>query len=247
MFRKFIKILFPSFRLHNYRTVHFAFSLLFIFAGFMGMASVVSKNSSYVKIITSATQIETGSKFSVDVFAYADIPVNTIDIAISFPEKSVMVLGIDRGESVVTLWTRDPYVEGGTVFLQGGTYRKGFVGEHKIATINLRALAPGKAEFVVANMQLLAGNGKGTAVAVNDHYANTSAYIYDTGTIANVIKVDTAGLLVTDVDGDGKVTFSDISIFMVGWFNNQKYDFNGDGLMTLKDFSLLLTSFFTQK
>ena len=242
-FKKYFPFLFPR----NYRTVHFAFSLMFLLVGFLGMAAVVTKDSSYIKITTSANQIEAGSLFSVDVFAYASTPVNAVDIAVTFPNEFVEVLGIDRGESVITLWTKDPYVKNGTVYLEGGTYRKGFIGEHKIATLKLKAKMTGKAEFLVTNAKLLAGDGKGTEVAVSDTLANASAYIYDTGTDPKTINATANTILLTDVDDDGTVTFNDISAFMVSWLSGgPRYDFNNDGRMSFNDFSILLAVYFYQ-
>ena len=74
-------------------------------------------------------------------------PVNAVDISVTFSPDQVEILGIDRGQSVITLWTEDPHVEGNAVIMRGGTYAKGFVGEHKIATLKVRAKASGKAMF----------------------------------------------------------------------------------------------------
>lgn len=245
--RDLVQKIFPTIMGRNYRTVHFAFSFLAVFIAVMGMASVISQTKSYIRITTSATQIETGTKFSVDVYAFASTPVNAITIGITFPNAAVEVLGIDRGESVITIWTKAPYVDNGTVYLEGGTYRKGFIGEHKIATIKLMAKMPGKAEFVVTNAKLLAGDGKGTPVATDESLANASAYIYDTGTNPNTINGTANAILLTDIDGDNKVTFKDITAFMMSWIHGGvRYDFNNDGYMTIRDFSILLATYFYQ-
>ncbi len=91
---------------------------------------------------------------------------------------------------------------------------------------------------------LLAGDGRGTELSTN---INTQGKI--TLAIAAEGSDSIAGeatiLLLTDIDGDGAVTLSDISSFMVEWFKqNNRYDFDSDGMMNFKDFSIILANYF---
>lgn len=247
MFRNVTQYIQSLFLRTRYPTIRYAFSFLFLFAAVAGAAAVISKDSSYVRIAVPSTTIAAGSEFSVDVYAYAGSPVNAIDIAIAVPADFVEVLGIDRGESVITLWTQDPYIEDGSVILRGGTYRKGFIGEHKIATINLRAVTDGKAEFLVRDAVLLAGDGKGTPIAVADDSAVSSLYIYPPGEESENIAAEATLVLLTDINNDGTVSLSDISSFMASWYGSgPQHDFNNDGKMTIRDFSIILAVYFTQ-
>ncbi len=244
--KSLVTFLFPTAILRNSRTVHYAFSFLFLFAALMGMAAVVSHDLSAIKIVASAPSVERGTVFSIDVLVSASTPVNAVTITLQFPPDQVEVLGVDRGESVLTLWTSDPKVENGTVFLEGGTYKKGFIGEHKIATINVRALKAGKATFATGDIKLLAGDGKGTVVKTNTTAGTLSTAIFEPGSDPSALVATGAVVVVTDLDGDGVVSLRDISSFMASWSNGgEVYDFNRDGKMTFRDFSILLSDFFT--
>lgn len=241
--------IFPTAVLRNSKTVQYAFSFMFIFAAILGMAAVVSTNESTIKIVSSAESVERGKQFSVDVMVRATTPVNAVDIEIAFPKDQIEIVGIDRGESVLTLWTADPKVDSGVVYLQGGTYQRGFIGEHKIATINVKALKNGQATFIPKTIRLLAGDGKGTLVPARTDDSAYNTAIYDPGTTPPPATLKGGGevFVVTDVDNDGKVTLRDISSFMGSWANGGVvYDFNNDGAMTFRDFSIILSDFFTK-
>ena len=138
----------------------FSFSLLGALI-FLGANAITSQNVSYIKIIGDKSMIKAGDQFSLHVYAYAHVPVNAVDISLTFKESAVEVIGVDKGQSVLTIWTQEPTAENGKVILRGGTFKKGFLGEHKIATVELKAKQSGESKFFADNVQLLAGDGKG--------------------------------------------------------------------------------------
>jgi hypothetical protein len=220
------------------------FSLFSVLA-LLGAAVISSTEVSHVKLVVNQPTVEAGQRFSVDIFAYAHVPVNAVDITLRFDSQVVEVVEIDRGQSVLTIWTEDPIIKNNQVILRGGTFRRGFIGEHKIATIDLKAKKTGKSDFATENVALLAGDGKGTPVKLAElSDSKVSLYIYDENTNPANIGVDVRVVVVTDVDGDGEVTLKDVSVFMTSWARQDKvFDFNGDGKMTFKDFSILLADF----
>ena len=237
-------------------TVRFAFPLVFAFTALIGTAALLDSSGSYIHIESSTQTVKAGESFTIDVFAFAHVPVNAIDIKLRFPKEYVEIQGIDTGESVITLWTQEPIVENDTVILRGGTFRKGFRGDHKIATINAVAVETGLAQISVGEVLLLAGDGSGSKVAVtpNDDTSRT-VYIADaTGQFPDGTPADTGSvalqgnvtiLVVTDIDNDGQVTLTDISRFMAEWRSRGVvYDFNGDGQMTFRDFGIILAHYF---
>lgn len=223
----------------------FSFSLLGVLL-FLGAAAITSGTVSYIKLEASETTILAGERFQLDVYAYAHVPVNAVDITLRFESDAVEVLSVDKGQSVLTIWTEEPIIEKDKVVLRGGTFRKGFVGEHKIATIELKAKQSGQSEFAAANVVLLAGDGRGSAVSVGESDdSKVSLYVYDENTSPENIGVDVAVSIITDIDGDGKVSLKDISSFMGAWTSRSHvYDFNGDGRMTFRDFSIILADAF---
>ena len=250
LFRRLLNQIFPTLGLKNSPTVRYAFSFLFLFAAIAGIAAVSSSKGSYIKVVSSSTTVEVNTQFKLDVYVYADAPINAVDISLLYPQSQVEVLGIDKGESVITLWTEEPYVEGGAVILRGGTYKRGFVGEHKIATITLKAKTTGAAQFLTGTVSLLAGDGKGTSVKADTTRAKIVTTIFPAGEKpADTTKLEGAVsfVVVTDIDGDGAVSLVDISSFMANWTSKERqFDFNNDGKMTFKDFSILLYDYFAK-
>lgn len=228
-------------------TVRTMFSFATI-AFFLGAALITSTEASYIKLKTSTAVVEAGERFTVDVYAYAHVPVNAVDVTLKFQNDAVTVRGVDKGQSVLTLWTEEPIIKNGEVILRGGTYRKGFLGEHKIATIELEAKKTGESEVIAKNVQLLAGDGKGTPVSVAESVDSTlSVYIIDENEDPANIAVSVVVDIKTDIDGDGNVGIRDISAFMGAWSSSSTdkiYDFNEDGKMSFKDFSIILAAAF---
>jgi hypothetical protein len=226
--------------------VRYMFSAAFGITILLAATVITSTDASYIRLEPSKTTIENGEFFSLDVYAFAHVPVNAVDITLRFDENTVEVLGVNKGQSVLTIWTQEPVIEADKVVLRGGTFRRGFLNEHKIATINLRARNTGQSTVSAAEVMLLAGDGKGSSVSVAESLnSNVSLYIYDENTDSDSIGVDIRVNIVTDIDGDGKVTLKDVSVFMSAWTKKTKiFDFNGDGRMTFRDFSIILADFF---
>jgi hypothetical protein len=233
--------------------VRYAFPLIFAFAVFLGASAVVSTDKSYIHLESSASSVKAGDTFHINVYVKAVVPINAVDISLEFPKEQITITGIDTGESVITLWAKDPYVQGNKVIMQGGTFRRGFSGDHLIATINAKATQSGLAQFTTSDVVLLAGDGTGGKVTVSKNAKDaTSLYITkEDGTFTKPsdsgvgIKANVSVALVTDIDGDGKVTLTDISSFMGAWSTKTiTYDFNGDGAMTFRDFGIILADSF---
>lgn len=224
-------------------TVRYAFPIVFTTLAILGAALILPTNASYVRLESSTKNVKAGEKFSVNVFVGAHSPVNAVDIALSYPSNQIKINGIDTGQSVITLWTQQPYVEGGKVIMRGGTFRKGFLGEHLIAKIDATALKSGSAEFKASNIQMLAGDGTGSEVKVADN--DDQSLVILVGTEDGEIIAEASVYINTDIDGDGKVGMNDILAFMSAWSNRQViYDFNKDNRMNFRDFGIILSDSF---
>lgn len=243
MWQWFIHSISSSFTRNEKTTVRYAFPIVALTALFAGLAAVSTQNGSYISITTSQSNVQADETFTIEVKANAHVPVNAVDIVIDYPEEHIQIEGIDIGTSVITLWTEKPYARNGNVYLRGGVFQKGFLGEHTIARIRAKATATGLAYVNLESASLVAGDGKGTTVQV-EKISDTQTRIYVSaadGSLEGTATID----IVTDLDGDGSVSLADISAFMGAWFSKSKtFDFNGDGRMTFKDFSILLADSF---
>ena len=241
MHTRFLGILYRSYKHTRARTVKYTFSIATV-AVFSLMAAVLLTNdTSYIRLDTPTESVSAGERFAVDVYAGAQTSVNAIDVAVRFPAALVEVAGIDTGESVISIWTEDPYVKNNAVILQGGTFRRGFVGEHLIARINLIAKVDGTAEFSVEDTTFLAGDGSGSEV---ENIAETPVLVVNVGE-EGVLAGDIELTFLTDIDGDGDVSINDIQTFIGAWQERRwVYDFNADRKMNFTDFAIILADSF---
>lgn len=252
LIKKIIYFFCSTCRPNSSSTVRYAFPLIFTAVAFLGASALVSDNKSYIHLKSSTSAVRSGETFQIDVFAYTHVAVNAVDIKLEFPKDQISIMGIDTGDSVITLWTQDPYVKNNAVIFQGGTFRKGFIGNHKIATINAKATQTGLAQFSAEDVMLLAGDGSGSKVTVSETgKENTSLYIADeSGEFTKLpdsvgLKATASIVIITDIDGDGIVTLADVSRFMSAWSSRLiVYDFNGDGAMSFRDFGIILADSF---
>lgn len=226
-------------------TVRFAFPLFFGSVALF-LASATASNLSMVKIFAPESAVKVGQAYTVDIFVEATVPVNAIDLEIKFPSELVDITAINQKQSVITTWKDQPSIGNGTVRLTGGTFKRGFLGEHFIVTLKVVPKRVGRAEFSVSYAELLAGDGTGQSVAINRQAAESRSflYIYDDKTPIEEVKTALGVAETVDINGDGKVTLQDISIFLSNWRSKESlYDFNNDGKMDLRDFSILLTRY----
>ncbi len=244
MIHALLQFLFGDISSRQYRTVRYAFHIIILSAIVAGLANVSSTNQSYITLTPSKKTVAEGEEFSIDVIATVHVPVNAVDLVVSYPESKVSIQGIDTGTSVITLWTQEPYAENGSVYMRGGTFRKGFIGEHTIARINAKAVQKGDVSIFVKDSQLVAGDGEGSVVSVSENQSSDEAQIIVMGEDGNITGEAELSIM-TDTDGDGDVDIVDVSAFMSAWFTKEyTYDFNNDGKMTFRDFSIILADSF---
>lgn len=243
MLRFLITLLYPQYTNTHHTTVRYAFSFVFLAFLVAGFAAVITNEGSYVTFKVSDTEVAMQQEFTIDVIAFAHVPVNAIDITLTYGEDDLVIESIDTGTSVITLWTEPPYARDGKIYLRGGTFRKGFVGEHTIARIRAHAETSGEARIVLSDTQFVAGDGKGTNVDVSP--LDTDSVKISVSGDDGLLSASAEVAVVTDMDGDNDVDLADIAKFMTAWFSRSNtHDFDGDGRMTFKDFSIILASSF---
>src|SRR3989338_1201409 len=105
-------------------TVKYMFPLVLGFAAIFA-ASVVSTESSYIKLVPSANTVLQGERFTIDVYASAHVPVNALDVTIDFSMDKVEILSVDKSQSVLTIWTQEPEITANTISFGGicGNFR----------------------------------------------------------------------------------------------------------------------------
>jgi len=165
-------------------TVRYMFPAVLGTAAAFGLLALSGSSSgSYAFLETNTQTVESGEVFAVSVVAAAAVPVNAIQLEVNFPSDKLEVFSLDRGQSVITIWTEDPVIENTFVKLSGGTFRRGFIGEHELATINFRALETGQYNVSLGDVNFFAGDGEGTPIDIAQSPDTSLAFFtYDENT-----------------------------------------------------------------
>src|SRR5690348_14484735 len=103
-------------------TIRYMFPLIVATFGLLG-ATYLSGGGSYVVLTPTPAYVEAGGEVEIRVEAITASPVNTVDIEVAFPEV-LKPISVEKGGSVITLWTIEPKIEGNKVTLRGGVFRK---------------------------------------------------------------------------------------------------------------------------
>lgn len=192
-----------------------------------------------------------GESFVVQVLVTSDVPVNVFKGSLLFDPQILQIEKIDYNTSIANLWAELPWYSNGdgTMNFIGGTTKPGgFTGEGSLITITFRTLAVGNATVAMNEVRILKHDGLGSEADVRAPidaiFAVESSKLADETVVSKSalgpqISVVSAPPS-TDLNGDGKQTIIDTSIFMADLATqNMKSDFNQDGVVNLVDLSIL--------
>ncbi len=196
--------------------------------------------------------IVVGDSFPVSVVTTSDTPVNVFTGTVMFDPEVLEVSEINYNTTIIDLWTEKPwFVNGdGTVHFAGGTTDTGgFVGTASILTITFTAKAPGEAELFIDNARVLEHNGLGTDAeltnapelifSVSNETASDTVFVEKTTDPVSISVIESPRT--ADINDDGKVTFADISVFMVYLATqDMRADLDADGKVNTADLSIIL-------
>ena len=158
--------------------------------------------------------------------------INVVGATISFPQDRLEVVTIEKDDSILDLWAKEPDFsnEAGIIMLGGGTLKTGgFTGKGEIITIVFRAKNIGKARIQVAEAIALAHDGKGTNI-MGPERKNADLHVRK------------QNLPSPDLNNDNKINMVDASMFYEKIISNDLlFDLNGDGKTNINDMSIILS------
>jgi len=221
--------------------------------GSLVVAPAIFKSSADMYIVPNTGHVIIGNTFKVNVVVDAQVPVNVFTGEVRFDSNNLQVESIDYNTSIANLWAELPWYENGagTINFTGGTTeRGGFQGNGSLITVTFRTLERGNTSLRLEKARILAHDGLGTDVPLTrplDAIFEVEERVR-TATVAQP-GVTTSSLTVisnppsTDLNGDGRQTLADVSIFMLNMFRyNPRFDFNQDGVVDTKDLSILMSA-----
>lgn len=208
-----------------------------------------------MRIYPTKSVIGVGDTFVVRIIVDSTIPVNAFGGELLFNHETLSVESIDYNTSVADLWAEKPWYSNGegTINFAGGTTRKGgFTGSETLMSITFKTIGPGAGTLSLKDAKILQHDGFGTeaplpvpvdALFTVEQTASSSeseiAIPEPHSTSYTVVKDPPS----TDLNGDGKQSIADISIFMLKMASNDpRYDFNLDGTVNTKDLSIILNA-----
>lgn len=207
-----------------------------------------------MRIQPPSGQVLLGETFTVDIVVESQIPVNVFKGEVKFDPARLQVDSINYNTSIADLWAEVPWYENGegTVNFAGGTTQKGgFSGAGSLIQITFRTIGTGDTSLYLEGARILEHNGLGTDLALEkpiDAIFAVEESVIASKTVANPPKTITE-LFVgttppsTDLNGDGKQSIADVSIFIRNMFgDDDRFDFNQDGKVDTKDLSILMSA-----
>lgn len=238
--------------------------LTFTFQGPLGslLASATSSltRSPAVMYFTpySSSSLPAGDTTDIDININAKVPINAIGATIKYPAESLEIVGVNKEKSFFDLWTEDTVIKEGSgeVHFSGGTTMMGgLMGTGTVLTLSVRAKKDslgGAAKLTVSDLQVYAGDGKGTTLD-SDAHPFTYTIVQKTPAVVPVAsrgavpaptpRPDVPRAPSADFDGSGSVTIVDMSILTVHivMAYDPRYDLDMNGVIGLSDLSILFS------
>lgn len=206
-----------------------------------------------MRLSPASKTITTGEQFVVEVIVDATVPVNVFAGELLFDTDTLSVASIDYNTSIANLWAEEPWYSNGdgTLKFIGGTTREGgFIGTETLIKITFNAHSQGAGSLALQDVHILKHDGLGTeaelAIPIDALFTIEALQSStDQNLIQQSIVPSTYAVVktppTTDLNGDGKQSMADMSIFMLNiGSTDMRFDFNLDGEVGLKDFNILL-------
>lgn len=198
--------------------------------------------------------VPVGETFTVELMVRSSVPTNVFAGELLFDNEILEVVSIDYNTSIADLWAKRPWYSNGagTLNFAGGTTRPGgFVGNDALLTITFESRAPGEGALEIHDQHILRHDGQGTELELPDPLEAVFTVKEESSTLDDIAtkeRVEAPVKVVeraptTDLNGDGKQTVADISIFMLHLVGDDpEYDFNLDGKVNTKDLSIIMNA-----
>jgi hypothetical protein len=211
------------------------------------MAEKTLRNDATIRIEPREQAVALGETMTVSVVVSSHVSINVFGGELTWDPAVLRVESIDYNTSIADLWAERPWYsngEGSLTFGGGTTRAGGFNGSGKLITVTFKTIGVGNGSVVMRHAQLLKHDGLGTGVPllepIDALITVTSENTRGLGTESHIAVV--THTQATDLNGDGKQTFADVSILMLHLLGSDvRYDLNADGAVNTKDLEYLLT------
>ena len=227
-----------------------------VIAGILGISSfiltaTVLNPDVAIRLEPAHGTVLVGEQFKVSIIIDSNIPTNVFKGVLQFDPEKLSISSIDYNMSIADLWAEEPWYSNGdgTIGFIGGTTKPGgYTGSGTLITVTFDSKALGEATMHMSDVKILKHDGLGTEVALDepiDAIFAVGEEALASQTVQSSVTKDSDIQIVrtipnTDLNGDGKQSVADISIFMSDFISqNLRSDFSGDGKVDIKDLSFI--------
>ncbi len=212
------------------------------------LVALTPETPATMEISPTAAVVTEGKYLTTTIEVTTLTPVNVFKGVINFDSEKMKVERIDYNTSIADLWTEKPWYENGdgTIAFAGGTTMPGgFVGTGTLLTITFLSLNPGTAKVTISDALILKHDGLGTETDLATPLEGIFTVVPEDATApatknSEIVVRDPK--LTADLNTDGLVTISDLSVFFVYLTtNNLKGDLNNDQRISTADLSILIS------
>ena len=196
-------------------------SIFLALASIFGLAINDKENQTRLIIEPTTNFITKGDTFTAQLILESDTPVNAVETEINIDPNLLEVTNIAYDDTIIDLWIFEPTYKNdkNTITLAGGMTRpNGFTGQGEILTLTLKAKESGKGSLTLTNSEVLKHDG--TGASANAKIVNADYQIKQPESLIGSIQTEPAPEpSKTDLNGDGKFTLADISLFFAQLLN----------------------------
>ncbi|MBI2039283.1 MAG: hypothetical protein HYT22_03325 [Candidatus Niyogibacteria bacterium] len=139
-----------------------------LFGVVFSIAAPLASEAAKLTVSPSTGAFAVGGTFSISIFLDTeDRPINTLDVIVRFPSEKLQVISPAIGQSIIGVWTAQPYVNNasGELRFQGGIPGGINVSKGLVSTITFRVRQTGSAIIRFdSESEVLAHDGRATNV-----------------------------------------------------------------------------------
>ncbi|MFA6397744.1 MAG: cohesin domain-containing protein [Candidatus Paceibacterota bacterium] len=189
-----------------------SFATILFLVPYLGMAT----DSSSIYLKSSDSTVALKSDFNVDVLLNTSVPINAIDLQISYSSDKLKFKSFNDANSIIDLWHGGPtLLKDGHIELIGAIFKPYNGNDGQIIRLSFETLSAGNGEISFEKNNLYLADGKGTKILANN--SSISVYINETVSQNTILENSTKDATLPDIflnvsrglaDGNSLIVFN---------------------------------------
>lgn len=144
----------------------FVFSLLSVPVLAVTTDTKANTTTPHVFLVSSSPSIAPNAEFTIQVLVDSPLPINALDLQISYPSDKIQFLNSDTAQSVVSFWqSPSPFLFAGHLRFTGGMAMPFQGTKGIVSTLHFRSLGEGYGIVSFERNNIYLADGKGTKIS----------------------------------------------------------------------------------